>query len=71
MFFTCISMDVFRQNSYSDMCSIQNKKFYCKCKALKLDVPLSLKHQVEGDTLFGRVGQHHFRRRIMNVRGKR
>ena len=62
-------LDVFCQNSYTDMCFIQNKEFYCKPKALKLGVPLYLKDKVEWDTSFGRVG--HIGHRIVNVRDRK
>ena len=39
------------------MCFIQNKKFYCKCKAVKSGVPQYLKDKLKWDTSFGRVGQ--------------
>ena len=64
-------MNIFCQNSYIDMFFIQNKLFYCKCKALKLGVPLYLKDKVEWDTSFGRVEQHHINSKIVNVRGKK
>ena len=64
-------MDVFCQKSYVDMCFTQNNEFYCKCKAIKLGVPLYLKDKVEWDTSFGREGQHHIRRRKVNVQGKK
>ena len=32
------------------MCFIQNKEFYCECKAVKLDVPHYLKDKAEWDT---------------------
>ena len=60
--FTSICMNSFCQNSYIDMFFIQNKY---------LGVPLYLILQVVWDTSFGRVGQHHIRRKIVNVRGKK
>ena len=64
-------MDVFCQNSYIDMCFIQNNEFYCKCEALKLGVPLYLKDKEEWDTLFGRVGQNHIKCRLVDVLGQK
>ena len=40
-------------------------------QSLLLGVELYLKYKVEWVTSFGIVGQHHIRRRILNVRGKK
>ena len=40
-------------------------------QSIKLGVPLYLKDQEEWDTSFGRVEQHHIRRKIVNVRYKK